>query len=299
LVGSSSGWRRRARGVWPRRGAWRLRDPGTPPELKHTRRVEPTREFAPLAAAGSRACVSAGLRSAWRRHARGVWPRRGRGGFGIPDAARIDGPAPRPESSTLATPFLAGRDHAEVRTARRAGARGARADEIEDPNAVLVRSGVPRTGTRAITASPPRPSLARARARAVRRVRAQCAIVTVLSDAPHYSYQWIHAGFVPADLLEEMAALYSTHYGTWGAGSPKRFQPIRLSTRRIQDWLTHRDARLAYASLDGKLVGYAIAVQPKVPGLGGDLLGDPTRRACRTPPPRCRQAPALLDLGVL
>ena len=93
-------------------------------------------------------------------------------------------------------------------------------------------------------------------------------MLAVLSDAPHYSYQWIHAGFVPADLLEEMAALYSTHYGTWGAGSPKRFQPIRLSTRRIQDWLTHRDARLAYASLDGKLVGYAIAVQPKVPGLG-------------------------------
>jgi SAM-dependent methyltransferase/GNAT superfamily N-acetyltransferase len=50
--------------------------------------------------------------------------------------------------------------------------------------------------------------------------------------------------------------------------SPKSFRPIRLSPERIRQWLTKPDARLAYASTDGRVIGYAIAVQPKVHGLG-------------------------------
>jgi 2-polyprenyl-3-methyl-5-hydroxy-6-metoxy-1,4-benzoquinol methylase/GNAT superfamily N-acetyltransferase len=89
-----------------------------------------------------------------------------------------------------------------------------------------------------------------------------------LNGSPEYIYQWIPSGLVDTDLLAELAELYSSHYGTWGEGSSKRFQPIRLSAQRIRQWLIHADTRLAYASLDGKVIGYAIAVQPKVQGLG-------------------------------
>jgi GNAT superfamily N-acetyltransferase len=89
-----------------------------------------------------------------------------------------------------------------------------------------------------------------------------------LSAGPNYEYRWIPGGLVGQDLLEELAALYSGHYGIWGAGTPRAFQPIRLSSGRIQEWLIHNESRLAYASLDGRVIGYAIAVQPKVPGLG-------------------------------
>jgi 2-polyprenyl-3-methyl-5-hydroxy-6-metoxy-1,4-benzoquinol methylase/GNAT superfamily N-acetyltransferase len=89
-----------------------------------------------------------------------------------------------------------------------------------------------------------------------------------LSNAAKYLYEWIPGGLVGSGLLDELADLYSVHYGIWGAGSPKRFQRIRLSAGRIQDLLAPADTRLAYASLDGRVVGYAIAVQPKVAGLG-------------------------------
>ena len=89
-----------------------------------------------------------------------------------------------------------------------------------------------------------------------------------MSDAQEYVYQWIHGGFVGTELLEELAALYSSQYGTWGLSSERPFQPIRLSARLIQRWLVHAESRLAYASSDGKIVGYAVAVQPKVAGLG-------------------------------
>jgi GNAT superfamily N-acetyltransferase len=89
-----------------------------------------------------------------------------------------------------------------------------------------------------------------------------------LSTISQYEYQWIHGGFVRSELLEELATLYSTHYGIWGAESQRRFQRIRLSARRIQEWLAHSDSRLAYATVDGRVVGYAIAVQSKVPSLG-------------------------------
>ena len=89
-----------------------------------------------------------------------------------------------------------------------------------------------------------------------------------MSAGPNYEYRWIPGGFVGQELLEELAALYSGHYGLWAAGTPRPFQPIRLSPGRIRDWLVHSESRLAYASLDGRVVGYAIAVQPKVPGLG-------------------------------
>jgi hypothetical protein len=89
-----------------------------------------------------------------------------------------------------------------------------------------------------------------------------------LNNTPEYLYQWIPGGLVGSELLDELADLYAAHYGIWGAGSPKRFQRIRLSAGRIQELLARPDSRLAYALLDGRVVGYAIAVQPKVAGMG-------------------------------
>ena len=89
-----------------------------------------------------------------------------------------------------------------------------------------------------------------------------------MNNTPEYLYQWIPGGLVGSELLDELADLYAAHYGIWGAGSPKRFQRIRLSAGRIQELLARPDSRLAYALLDGRVVGYAIAVQPKVAGMG-------------------------------
>ena len=89
-----------------------------------------------------------------------------------------------------------------------------------------------------------------------------------MSTGPNYEYRWIHSGFVGQDLLEELSTLYSGHYGVWGVAAEKPFRPIRLSAERIRKWLLHRESRLAYASLNGRIVGYAIAVQPKLPRLG-------------------------------
>jgi SAM-dependent methyltransferase len=88
-------------------------------------------------------------------------------------------------------------------------------------------------------------------------------------DAPvQYAYKWLPGSLVTSQLLDKLAQLYSAHYGIWGEHSPNAFLRIRLSPTRIQVLLSHRDARLALALVGDTVVGYAIAVQPKVPGLG-------------------------------
>ena len=83
-----------------------------------------------------------------------------------------------------------------------------------------------------------------------------------------YIYKWLPGSLVDADLLDELAELYSSHYGVWGLRAPNPFRPIRLSARRIAGWLRSDESRLAYAVQDGKVVGYAIAIQPRVRNLG-------------------------------
>lgn len=84
-----------------------------------------------------------------------------------------------------------------------------------------------------------------------------------------YEYSWLPGSLVTPDLLEELAALYSGHYGRWSAGAPRNpGQQIRLSSNRIGELLTPKQSRLAMANLGGKVVGYAIAIQAKVPGYG-------------------------------
>lgn len=78
--------------------------------------------------------------------------------------------------------------------------------------------------------------------------------------------------FVPSslanDMLDELSALYSSHYGVWSANSPRNAgQPVRLSPDRLRAWLT-KDSKIALAKMDGQIVGYAIAVQKKLKGFG-------------------------------
>lgn len=84
----------------------------------------------------------------------------------------------------------------------------------------------------------------------------------------NYEFFWIPGSWADDDLLDNMAHLYSAHYGIWGKDDPRHGQPIRLSPNRIREWLRSPDCRIAYAKLDEELVGYAIAVQEKIRGRG-------------------------------
>jgi hypothetical protein len=48
---------------------------------------------------------------------------------------------------------------------------------------------------------------------------------------PMYEFSWLHAALAEPNTVEEMAALYSTHYGTWsknrnGPAKPYDSHPI-------------------------------------------------------------------------
>jgi 2-polyprenyl-3-methyl-5-hydroxy-6-metoxy-1,4-benzoquinol methylase len=89
-----------------------------------------------------------------------------------------------------------------------------------------------------------------------------------LSDKQEYQYRQYLGTLVHSELLAELSELYSSSYGEWGEFAKSPFLPIRLSAARIRRWLKHPDSRLAFAETDGKIIGYAISVQPKVPDLG-------------------------------
>jgi len=63
-------------------------------------------------------------------------------------------------------------------------------------------------------------------------------------------------------LTQEMAELYSNHYGLWGSKQVgKEGQRITLTPIKISKWLENEKAYIATARADGKkLIGYAIAV---------------------------------------
>jgi 2-polyprenyl-3-methyl-5-hydroxy-6-metoxy-1,4-benzoquinol methylase len=60
------------------------------------------------------------------------------------------------------------------------------------------------------------------------------------------------------NLVEEMSVLYSSHYGFWGATSGRHGKRIKLSPAQIRKWT--KNAHIATARKNKKLVGYAIAV---------------------------------------
>jgi len=84
-----------------------------------------------------------------------------------------------------------------------------------------------------------------------------------------YQYTWLPGSLVQPPLLAEMAELYSNHYGIWGERSSRNpGGRIRLSASRIGELLAPKDSRIALATFDGALVGYAIAIQTRVPKYG-------------------------------
>src|SRR5579864_6082233 len=83
-----------------------------------------------------------------------------------------------------------------------------------------------------------------------------------------YEYSWVPGALAANDLVEELAALYSDQYGSWSLDSPVNpGQRVRLSLPLLRKWLTP-DSKIALAKLGGCIIGYAIAVQAKVPDYG-------------------------------
>jgi 2-polyprenyl-3-methyl-5-hydroxy-6-metoxy-1,4-benzoquinol methylase len=83
-----------------------------------------------------------------------------------------------------------------------------------------------------------------------------------------YDFKWIPGGLARSELIEEMAELYSQHYGVWGPNGIRPGEKIKLSASRLRSWLQPRDSRIAWATAFGSLVGYAIAVQTRIPRHG-------------------------------
>ncbi len=83
-----------------------------------------------------------------------------------------------------------------------------------------------------------------------------------------YAFEWILGGLARSEYAEELADFYSRHYGRWGKGSDHEGQPIRFTPGMIQALLRSADSRIALARLDDELVGYAIALQTRLPHYG-------------------------------
>lgn len=84
-----------------------------------------------------------------------------------------------------------------------------------------------------------------------------------------YEYKWLPGTMVPRELVQQLAALYSEHYGTWSSSASRNpGGPVRVSPEMVGSLLEPNESRLAYAMLDGEVVGYAIAIQAKIPRYG-------------------------------
>jgi 2-polyprenyl-3-methyl-5-hydroxy-6-metoxy-1,4-benzoquinol methylase len=83
-----------------------------------------------------------------------------------------------------------------------------------------------------------------------------------------YTFEWILGGLARPEYAEELAEFYSRHYGRWGNGSGREGQPVRSTPTMIQELLKSGDSRVALARFNNELVGYAIALQTRVPHYG-------------------------------
>ncbi len=78
-----------------------------------------------------------------------------------------------------------------------------------------------------------------------------------------YEFTYIPGSLASPELLEELAALYSTYYGRWSLTALPPARPgqlVRLSSQRLREWLK-KDSRISLAKVDGQVVGYAISIQ--------------------------------------
>lgn len=88
------------------------------------------------------------------------------------------------------------------------------------------------------------------------------------------SYEWTPSSFIQGNeyyenLIDECAHLYSTQYGKWSKESPYNAgKRIKLSAKRIYEWLDDDNTAIYWAKNGNMLVGYAIAIQLDVPRYG-------------------------------
>jgi 2-polyprenyl-3-methyl-5-hydroxy-6-metoxy-1,4-benzoquinol methylase len=83
-----------------------------------------------------------------------------------------------------------------------------------------------------------------------------------------YTFEWILGGLARPEYADELAAFYSMHYGVWGDGSGRDGHPVKVTPAMVRALLKSADSRIAVARFDDELVGYAIALQTKVPHYG-------------------------------
>jgi GNAT superfamily N-acetyltransferase len=82
-----------------------------------------------------------------------------------------------------------------------------------------------------------------------------------------YEYHWLPGGLAQPDLLHEFVQLYTQQYGTWGNLGPNPGKPVRLSPERLRQWLVP-ESLVVWCTALGQIIGYAIAVQTKLPQHG-------------------------------
>lgn len=82
-------------------------------------------------------------------------------------------------------------------------------------------------------------------------------------------YNWLPEGLVTAHHMQEIATLYSNHYGIWSKNAPnKAGEKVRLSHTMIARWFSSKNSMVAMARHGDELVGYAIAIKKKEKGWG-------------------------------
>ena len=98
-----------------------------------------------------------------------------------------------------------------------------------------------------------------------------------MSQIRHEQNQELESSFIPArwvlqtqnSIAERCSHLYSEHYGRWSPQHPTRAgQRIRLSSKRMTEWLDDEQASLHYVEHRGEMVAYAITVRTKVKDFG-------------------------------
>ena len=98
---------------------------------------------------------------------------------------------------------------------------------------------------------------------------ARCTSIYRRGDLMKLNFSWVPGQMATEELLRDCASLYSKHYGFWGqSSSTLAGKRVRLSSTRLRNWLNDKDSKIALAYDDAELVGYAIAVQTKVPRYG-------------------------------
>lgn len=89
------------------------------------------------------------------------------------------------------------------------------------------------------------------------------------SEMENITFRWLYASMVQDELLCELSELYSGHYGTWGPHQPTLVgKPIKLSPKKLREWLDDPDAAVYYATLESRVIGYAIAIRKKIRNYG-------------------------------